>query len=262
MSECTSIEPLVTPYVDGELPDPDRHLVDGHLHACPACRARIEVERAVCTLLRGRRSELRQTPAPAALRARIRPDAAASPRIVPFTAAAAVVTPARRPSWRLSRLAAAAMFLLVIGGAFVYRATVGATQAMAAELAADHVKCFMMNTVLRTHESIADVEAYMRSGFDWAAELPEHVEHEGMQLVGSRPCLYEHGKVAHIMYRHKGVPVSIFMVPGQVHRDELVHVFGHDAVIWSDAHRTFVLIAKASPEEVEHVASFVRASLH
>ena len=70
----------------------------------------------------------------------------------------------RWPAVRVSRLAAAAMFLLLVGGALVYRATIGATQAMAAELAADHVKCFMMNTVLQTHESLADVEAYMRRG--------------------------------------------------------------------------------------------------
>lgn len=257
MSDCTSIDPLVTPYVDGELPEPDRHRVDGHLHACPACRARVEVERSICTLLRGRQAELRQSVAPETLRARLSQAPPAPSRVTPFP-----VRPTSVRTFRVSRLAAAAMFLLVVGSAVLYRATVGATQAMAAELAADHVKCFMMNTVLRTHESIEDVEAYMRSGFDWAAELPDSANPADMELVGSRPCLYEHGKVAHIMYRHKGVPVSIFMVPGEDHRDELVHAFGHDAVIWSDAHRTFVLIAKAPHDEVERVASFVRTSLH
>lgn len=257
MSDCAYIDPLVTPYIDGELADHDRHRVDAHLHGCASCRSRVDAERSACRLLRQRRVELTGLAAPAALLTRCRAAQRTAPAsVVPFRPAAP------RSVFRVSRLAAAAMFVLAVGGGLVYRATIGATQAMAAELAADHVKCFMMNTVLRTHESLDDVEAYMRSGFDWAAELPEHADHEGMELVGSRPCLYEHGKVAHIMYRHKGVPVSIFMIPGSHHEAELTHAFGHDAVIWSDERRTFVLIAKAPHDEVEKVATFVRASLH
>ena len=43
-SQCltaNSIDPLVTPFVDGELPDADRRLVDEHLRACPPCHARV-----------------------------------------------------------------------------------------------------------------------------------------------------------------------------------------------------------------------------
>jgi anti-sigma factor RsiW len=143
----------------------------------------------------------------------------------------------------------------------VYRATFGATQAIAAELTADHMKCLVLNAVMRTHDSVADVQADLRSGFGWTAQLPEHAEAEGLELVGSRPCLYEHGKIAHIMYRHNGVPVSIFMLPGGRQPRELVSALGHDAVIWSDGERTFVLIARAPRADVERVASFVQASL-
>jgi anti-sigma factor RsiW len=44
MSKCTSIDPLVTPYVDGELPAAERTLVDEHLHRCPPCLSRVAAE--------------------------------------------------------------------------------------------------------------------------------------------------------------------------------------------------------------------------
>jgi anti-sigma factor RsiW len=151
---------------------------------------------------------------------------------------------------------------LLVVGALAYRATLGATEALAAELTADHVKCFMLNTVLRTHDSVSDVRAYLRSGFNWEAELPPSGTAAEMSLVGSRPCLYERGKIAHIMYRHKGVPVSVFMLPGIHYPSELVHTFGHEAVIWADGRRTFVLISRGSRDEVTKVASFVQEALH
>lgn len=260
MPSCATIDPLVTPFVDGELTVEERALVERHLRECAPCRSRIAAERSVCELLHRRRPDLRATHAPVDLRGRCRP-------VQSGRGAVPLAPPATRPEWRTrvtgraSGLAVAALFLLAIGTAVAYRATVGATQAIAAELTADHVKCFMLNTVLQTHDSLAEVEAELQSGFDWTARLPEHPESAGMELVGSRPCLYEHGKIAHIMYRHHGVPVSVFMLPGTSQRGQLLQAFGHDAVVWSDAGRTFVLIAKAPRPEVEQVASFVQASL-
>lgn len=152
--------------------------------------------------------------------------------------------------------------LLAVASAVIYRLTVGTPQAIAAELTADHAKCFFLNTVLRTHQSVSEVEGYLRAGFDWEAALPPHPEDVDLQLVGSRPCLYEHGKVAHIMYRHHGVPVSIFMLPGVHYTSNFLHALGHEAVVWADGQRTFVLIAKAPPEQVHEVATFAKASLH
>ena len=111
-------------------------------------------------------------------------------------------------------LALAASLVLVVAGAFVYEATARSTQLLAAELTADHLKCFrVINNVLGTHHEPQAVESSMASGFDWQMRLPEHAERVGLELVGARPCLYGEGIVAHIMYRHNGHPVSIFMLP-------------------------------------------------
>jgi len=35
MHNCDSLDPLVTPFVDGALPDADRRAVEDHLRKCP-----------------------------------------------------------------------------------------------------------------------------------------------------------------------------------------------------------------------------------
>ena len=54
----------------------------------------------------------------------------------------------------------------------------------------------------------------MASGFGWhvhAARARRRAR--AWSSSASRPCLYGEGRVAHIMYRHNGRPVSLFMLP-------------------------------------------------
>src|SRR5690242_21047644 len=90
MKDCQTIDALVTPYVDGELPAVDRERVTDHLRACGSCHDRVAAEQAVHDLLaRARASTLQQPRAPEQLRAACARLAAAdaapqaSPRIVP-----------------------------------------------------------------------------------------------------------------------------------------------------------------------------------
>jgi anti-sigma factor (TIGR02949 family) len=258
MSSCDSIETLVTPYVDGELPSQDRQRVDAHIASCAVCRSRVEAERAVSDLVRARRGELCADRAPEGLRARCCRPAQVPHAVVPFSA----VEPQRTWRQRMPTLALAAVVLLAVGGAVVYRVTVGATQAIAAELAADHLKCFLLNRVLGTHDTEAEAEAFLLSSFGWQAELPDRARDAGLELVGSRWCLYEHGRIAHVMYTHKNVPVSLFMLPGTSRERSLTRALGHDAVVWADRDRTFVLVARAPRAEVQNVVSFVQSALH
>ena len=253
MPDCHQIDPLVTPFVDGDITPADRSLVDRHLQACGACRGRVNAEQAVHALLRARRSALGESAVPPGLRA----------RLASLAEAKASALPAGR-SWRarVMPLALAASLVLVVAGAFVYEATERSTQLLAAELTADHLKCFrVINKVLGTHEEPQAVESSMASGFDWQMHLPEHAERIGLELVGARPCLYGEGIVAHIMYRHNGHPVSIFMLPRSARDEELVEVMGHQAAIWSIGNRTFVLVARESRAEVERMTSFVHSAL-
>jgi anti-sigma factor RsiW len=256
MPSCALVEPLITPFVDGQLPPAEAQVIQAHIRLCALCRSRVSAERSVSELLRSRRHELCGEPAPSTLRARCHSQCVQ----------ARLTTASRsRATWwragRISPLTMAAGFVLVVAGATAYRATVGSTQVIAAELTADHVKCFIMNAVLGTHETSEGVHSEMASSFGWDVHLPEHPQQADLELVGSRPCLYERGKIAHIMYRHHGVPVSIYMLPGTERADEFRKTFGHEAAIWADGHRTFVLIARAPREEVERMVTFVQASL-
>jgi len=246
MPDCSSIDPLVTAYVDGELPAPDARTVDAHLRHCAPCRARVTAEASIRDLIRARKSALCQA-APGALRGKC----------------AGLAKTRTVPAWRarLVPVALAATLVLIVGGAFLYRMTQLSTRVMAAELTADHVKCFLVNGVLRTAQSQAAVESSLAAGFGWDAHLPERPEEAGLELVGARPCLYGEGRVAHIMYRHNGDPVSVFMLPDTHRPDELVGVWGHEAAIRSRGERTFVIVARKPRAEVEQIASFVHATL-
>ena len=259
MKDCTQLDPLVTPYVDGELAVADRQAVDQHLRACPPCRARVAAEHTIHDLISAKKPALESVRAPAGLRARC----AAIGKLQAARADLPPPLPARPWRTRLAPLALAAALVAIVGGTFVYQLTDRSTRVLAAELTADHLKCFgVINGVLGTHDEPAAVESSMASSFGWRIHLPVRPDREGLKLVGARPCLYGEGRVAHIMYRHNGRPVSVFMLPKMTRPEEIVEVMGHEAAIWSAGDRTFVLIAREPPDEVARMVSFVQASLH
>jgi len=254
MSDCKSIDPLITPYVDGDIDAAARGRVDDHVRRCPPCHSRVTAERAVRDLVRAKRTEMTADSASVALRARC---AALRAGTAPL--------PASRWRARVKPIAIAAGVVLVAGGTILYQATDRSTRLLAAELTADHVKCFgIVNSLIGTNANAAAVEQVMSDVFGWQMHVPEQAG-EGLELVGARPCLYARGKAAHLMYRHHGQPLSLFMLP-QLSRpgkpNETVDVMGHEAAVWSRDGRTFVLIAKEPEAELQRVASVVQASLH
>jgi anti-sigma factor RsiW len=257
MPDCSHIDPLVTPYVDGELNAADRQAVAEHLRVCAPCHSRVDAETAVHSLLHARKSALIDDQPSAVLRqrcaalaAQARSDGQARPAI-----GGAVW------SSRLAPYALAASLVAIVGGAFVYRATEVSTTIMAAELAADHVKCFMLNGLVGADADPAAVEQSLEAKFGWDAHLPDNPQQAGLELVGERTCLYGEGRVAHIMYKHAGRPISIFMLPDDVRKQEVVKVIGHQAAVWSVGNRTFVLLAREPRADVERLATFVHASM-
>jgi anti-sigma factor RsiW len=246
--DCNSIDPLVTPYVDGTINDTDRDLVDRHLSACRPCRGRVHAEQAVHRLICTRRSALGDDAVPPALRARC--------ALLGRPATSLLRAPTR---WaRATGFALAAGLVLMVAGAFVFEATERSPRVLAAELTADHMKCFrVIDSGFGTHQGPQAVESSMAASFDWQMHLPEHADRAGLELVGARRCVYGEGVVAHIMYRHNGNPVSIFMLPKRARPEELIEVMGHQAAIWSVGNRTFVLIAREPRAEVERMTSFV-----
>jgi len=270
MSDCSSIDPLITPYVDDDIGAAERRRVDEHVRLCPPCHSRVAAEQAIRDLLHTRRIALSAGSASVALRDRCRALGEGNARM-PLARATSVW-----PS-RVAPFAFAAALVLVVGGSFLYVSTDRSTRLLAAELTADHVKCFgVMNSLLGTTADRPTIEHAMATTFGWQMHVPDATQGPGLELVGARPCLYARGKVAHLMYRHNGHPVSVFMIPNIARsgasatpgtsgipgiKDEVVDVMGHEATVWSSGGRTFVVVAREPEADVAQVVSFVQATL-
>lgn len=260
MSECARFDALVTPYVDGELPPDQLGPLEQHLRRCPPCHSRVSAERTVRQMLHGRRETLeRGCAASQALKSRCA--AACRPCGASDSGSGGARSGARLWQARIAPFAVAVTLVVIVGGAVLYQATESSSHVLAAELTADHVKCFALNSVLRTRQSRAAVESAMLDGFDWTGAVPD-ASGVDLELVGARQCFYGEGKLAHVMYTHHGTPVSLFMLPGADRQQELVKVLGHECAIWSAGDRTFALIAREQPADVARMAAVMQASLH
>lgn len=247
MSKCRDLEPLVTAYLDGESAPADRSHVEEHLAQCPPCRDQARAESAARDILRQRGSHLTSSCAPAALHARC-----AAARLAAGTGAAA-----RGWATRVAPYAVAATVLLVAGAGLVFLSGRSAT-VMAAQLTLDHVKCFELAGDGAAAADATVLEQTLRERYGWRIELPEGSPGQDLALVTARRCLYGDGAVAHALYRHRGAPVSIFVVPDRTTAARAIEVMGHEAVIWSKNNRSYVLVSRRPRPEVEQLAAYIR----
>src|SRR5262249_53944399 len=111
MSDCRTIDPLITPYVDGEIDADTGRRVDEHVRRCPPCHSRVAAERAVRQVVRLNRAQMSRVAASPGLRERC-----LALNAVQATRAAS------RWRTRMKPFAIAAGLVLVVGGAFVYEA--------------------------------------------------------------------------------------------------------------------------------------------
>jgi anti-sigma factor RsiW len=244
MDRCREVEPLFAPYVDGDAAPADRASVDAHLQACPPCRARVAGERAVRDVVRAKAAGLRGC-APDDLRSRC---------------AALGAAPASRGSWRRAwvPLSMAAVLVLAAAGVFVWGLGDG-VQAYATQLAVDHKKCFQFAPA--PSAATADtMGADWRATQGWPLRIPASLQLHDLQLLGVRRCLSSEGRVAHVMYRWHGQPLSIYVVNSRVEsvpdaagRFASVDRLGEQAVMWTRGDRTYAVVGRAEPGLMEVV---------
>lgn len=256
MKTCTEIDPLLTPYVDGAAGAADTAAVDEHVAVCAPCRQRADVERTVSRLVQERSANL-CVPAPAALHARCR-DAAAGSHV------GVTATSGRRSRPRVARwasLAAAAAVVLAVGlGVFVLRDDSGSV--LAAELALDHVKCFTFAGQPPAAADASAVAGSFEAAYGWPVDVPAGLASERLELLGARRCVYHDGAMAHIMYRHEGEPVSLYVLPQRAYARQSVAAAGHQTLMWGASGRTYAVVGRQTPDSLQRVAAYVqRASL-
>jgi anti-sigma factor RsiW len=249
---CREVEALFASYVDEEAPASDRATVDAHLHACGPCRDRVAGERIARDVLRAKRAGLRPC-ASHALRSRC-----AAQRIAPAIKGGILT----RRSWVPLSLAAA-LLLAVSGTLFFAGNTV---DVLAAQLAVDHIKCFQFPPERGAVDPLAEGRKW-EAGYGWPIKVPASAEAEQLELIGVRRCLSTEGRIAHLMYRWRGQPLSVFVVNSRVRgaRDaesstvqaSLVKM-GEQAVIWSRGERTYAVVARDPSPGLQEVARYVK----
>ena len=106
---------------------------------------------------------------------------------------------------------------------------------LAAQLTADHSKCFkLFGPPDGTAADALNIERMLFEQYGWKIHVPSSSADDDVQLIGARRCLYGDGLVPHVMYRVHGQDVSLFVLPGSGTRkaDDLV-TLGHRSQIWS-----------------------------
>lgn len=248
---CREIEDRLPAYVDGTA-NGDAAAIAAHLDHCAACRASAHAQSVARAVLSSRAAHLAPL-APPGLGTRLRAQADAR----------ASATPAAEGSlaWtRLSAFAAAVIVILTLGAVLLPVVTIRSTAVLAAQLALDHLKCFTIEGDDNAAPiAKADAEATLKNEFDLSVAVPASVPAERLELLAVRRCLYGDGRAAHVMYRLDGEPLSLFIIPGLTRPAAELSLFGHEQIVWTQADRTYMLVARAgSRNDLARVASYLQ----
>jgi anti-sigma factor (TIGR02949 family) len=240
---CRRICDQLAQYVDGTLPEAERAEVLRHLAACPPCRAIAGKEGGARELLRACADRLRAEQVPPALRSRCQELSRRSGAHL----------------WlrRAVRFATAAILIVVVGG-LLSVVTRQSDALLAAQLTADHMKCF---TFFRPREGraldAAQAEQMLRDRFGIDARVPPSSAAGGLELINARQCLYAEGRIPHLMYQVNGQDISLFVLEGESRPPAEFTTFGHRTRIWSRGDRTFVLITPLADAPADAAARYV-----
>lgn len=242
MKNCSEIDGLVTPFVDGEAAPADQTAVAAHLGKCPPCRRHADAEQSVRALVRTQADGL-ISPAPPRLRDRC------STTCRSTGASRALARFVRRPLALAAALALAAVGTLVVGS------MANPAAATAAQLTLDHAKCFGLFDQPDSLEP-ARVRASLRDRYGWDIDIPVRDRAGSVDLVGGRRCVYLDGSLAHLLYRTDGVRVSVFVLPeGRTLGRPGVEFMGHAAVSVERGGRTWVVLARRPRADVARFAA-------
>src|SRR5215510_6651275 len=183
---CRRICDLLAQYADGTLSAAEHGEVQRHLEACPPCRVIAGKESGGRQLLRACADRLRAGEVPPTLRSRCL-------ELSRRSAASHVW------SRRVVRLAAAAI-LIIFTGSLLSVVTRHSDALLAAQLTADHVKCFALFGPEdgRTLDA-AQARQMLAERFGLDVHVPATSSEGAVELTSARTCLYADGRIPHLM---------------------------------------------------------------
>ena len=251
MTDCRRTLDRMAPYVDGQLAPAEHAEVDRHLRACGPCRAAVVAEQGAHRVLREKAAALRAVDLPPGLRTRCE-----------ALARAHRADEGSRSSWarlglavrgRAARLAPASLsaaLVLVTAAAIFSVATARSNTVLAAQLTADHAKCFRLFAGAGEPADPAELEHMLQDRYGWDLQVAGSSGTDGVELIGARRCLYADGTIPHVMYRVNGENVSLYMLDGVERSEAVVMSLGHESRIWSRGDRTYVLVAPPAARDL------------
>ena len=246
---CQRICDLLAQYADGTLTEAQRAEVQRHLDACPPCQAIAGQECGARQLLRACADRLRAGPLPPGLRSRCQA----------LSCGSAGSRSWLRPSIRF----AVAALLIISVGALLSIVTRQSDALLAAQLTADHLKCFgLFRPDAGTTLDAAQAERMLSERFGLDVHVPPSSGAGGVELVNARRCLYADGRIPHLMYESNGEDISLFVLEGETRAPVELTAFGHHTRIWSRGGNTFVLITPAADHSVSAAARYVAQEAH
>ena len=246
--DCRRTLERLAMWADDSLSAHDRADVERHLNACPPCRVLADRERGGRTVLNACAARLRDQPAPPGLRTRCE-------------ALARECAVGSRPSWlrTLVPVTIVAILLVFTASTVFSLATRRSDGLLAAQLTADHVKCFKVFDSPDAPPMDAGVaERQLEESYGWNVRVPPSAPTAGLQLVGARRCLYADGSIPHVMYHVNGEHVSLYMLEGVTRPPAEVETMGHRSQIWSHGTTTYVLVSSASAGNLATIANYMK----
>jgi hypothetical protein len=159
-------------------------------------------------------------------------------------------------------LSLAATLVLAVAGAFMLGLN-NQVEALAAQLTLDHLMCFQFAPERAAHADPVDAGRAWAASHGWPLQIPASSPGAQLELLGVRRCVMSGKQAAHVLYKWRGDPLSVFVVPQRLRAsqaNEMVEKFGHEAVIWSAGGRTYVVLARGRPSELEPVVGYVKAN--
>jgi len=257
MSECQRTIDRLAPYVDRLLPADERAEVERHLNACPPCRRLAARERGGHAVLRQESARLRSESLPPGLRSRCEAlarehTASRTPRV------GALLT-----NWRSNLVPTflGAIFLVFFASALLSIATRRSDAVLAAQLTADHSKCFLMSAGTAPADA-RDVERMLAQRFGWNIHVPPSSPADGVELIGARRCLYADGLIPHVMYRVRGQDLSLYVLNGVTRKSTDLVTLGHRSQIWTRNAKTYVLVSSTMTEGLPDATRYMMNEAH
>jgi anti-sigma factor RsiW len=252
MSDCRSTQAQLPAYVDAVVAPDEQAAIARHLGTCPVCRHEEAVQRGAATVLRRRAATLLVAPVPPGLETRCRAAMATVPPQARFAGT-------RRWVSVLVPAAIAAMLILVTAFALFRVASSRSSTVLAAELTADHLKCFrLFSSGTTKHADPVVLEAMLKARYGWDVHVPPSSNAEGLRLDGARKCTYADGPIPHVMYQAHGQNVSLFILEGVTRENADVTTLGHRTRIWSRGRNTYVLVSSAAAGTLSDVVGYVQ----